>query len=191
MTKSYLTPSITTAREYLNAARARLCGGRPTQQAAGYGVGLLSRLLDRVRWDLDGYEMAELTSVYDTLAVQVADLLGLDPRTAFVGLTVLCDDQNARRLVQDQPQPAAEEERLLRSRLLWITVTYEAAPDRPVRRITGIAYRKDDGSLKSGTTSLEFGYEDLPERVRERMLRTGHPTVRFQLYPVAGQQADA
>ena len=60
MNDSLLGPHIKTARDYLDAARARMTRDRPVQWAADYGLRLLSRLLDEVRGEIDGWEMAEL-----------------------------------------------------------------------------------------------------------------------------------
>jgi hypothetical protein len=181
MTDSYLSPLIMTARECLDAAWARV--DRPAQQVVGHGVDLLSRLLDQARSDVDAYEMAELASVYDALAVQVADLAGMDTGAAFVALVVLCQDQTARQLVGGQPPPEPSHLGLLRGLLLWITVTYQTAPRGPASRTTALVHRDPGGQLRSRTTRLECGYEDLPGRIRTRMLATGQRGIRFQLYP--------
>ena len=186
MTESPLSPYIKTARDYLEAAGARLDKDQRVHQAVGYGVKLLTRVLGDVRTELDGYEMAELAAVYDTLAIQVAELLQLDAPDAFRALAEFCHDKNAQRLVRGQPPPTPELLQLFRSRLLWITVTYEAPPGEPSRRISEIAYTNASGELRSGKASLEFGYEDLPDRVRERLLASGQQAVRYQLYPTSG-----
>jgi hypothetical protein len=175
----------------------RLYRDQPAQQVVGHGVDLLSRLLDEAQSDTDAYQMAELASMYDALAAQVADLTGLDPGLTFVALVELCEDETARQLIGGQPLPEPSHLHLLRGLLLWVTVTYETAPGHetvpgyetaprgPASRTTAIVHRNPAGELKSRTTRLECGYEDLPSPVRTRMLATGQRGVRFQLYPGA------
>lgn len=185
MTESPLSPLIKTARDYLAAAGTQLRHDQPVQQAVGYGVRLLTQVLDEVRTELDGYELAELTAVYDTLAIQLAEALDLDAAAAFLALAEFCGDQNAVRLVHGQPAPTPGQLRLLRSRLLWITVTYEAPTGEPSKRVTEISYVNASGALRSAAATVEFGYEDLPDRVRRRMIATGQEAVRYQLYPAS------
>jgi hypothetical protein len=185
MPESPLSPLLKTARDYLDAASTRLDKNQLSHQAAGYGLTLLMRILDEVRTELDSYELAELAAVYDTLAVQAADISGLDAAAAFRALAVFCNDDKARLLVQGQPPATPEQLSLLRRRLLWITVTYEAPPEGRSRRVTEIAYRNAEGGLRSSQASLEFGYEDLPDRVRARLLASGQQAVRYQLYPAS------
>jgi hypothetical protein len=183
MNDSLLGPHIKTAKDYLTAARARLARDRPAQWAADYGLRLLSRLLDEVRGEIDGWEMAELAAVYDTLALLIAKALDIDSDRAFRALAVLCADEEARRLTRGQPAPASADLQLLRGRVVWITVTYASLADGRSQRIAEITYKSSAGDLRADRSEVEFGYEDLPGRVRERMLAGGQDTVRYQLYP--------
>jgi hypothetical protein len=168
-----------TARDYLKAASAQLGKGRLVQRTAEYGVRLLSQALD----EIDGWELAELAAVYDTLAMLLAQGLGLNETDAFRALSVLCGDADALRLTRGQPEPDTELLRLLRGQIVWVTVTYESAAGGRSRRVAEVAYRNSCGKLRSARTTVDFGYEDLPGRVRERMLSGGRQAVRYQLYP--------
>jgi hypothetical protein len=178
-------PQVKTARDYLDAARARLAKDPLVQRAADYGLRMLSRVIEEVRGEIDGWEMAELASVYDTLTLLIAEVLDIDAGAAFRALAVLCSDDEALRLTRGQPEPTSEHLRLLRSRVLWITVTYEAGESGAGHslRIAEIAYKNAAGELRSARSTLELGYEDLPARARERMLASGQPAIRYQLYP--------
>jgi hypothetical protein len=171
------------ARDYLEGARARPGKGSRVQRAADCGLRLLSRLLDGVRGEIDGWEMAELAAVYDTLATLVADTLGLDAADALSALALLCGDEEALRLTRGRPETNLAMLGLLMDGLLWVTVTYESGPRGQSLRVTEVAYRKATGDLRSAKAAVEFAYEDLPGRVRERMLTTGQHAVRYQLYP--------
>jgi hypothetical protein len=183
MTESPRGARAGTARDYLEAARARLGKDHRVQRAADYGLRLLSRLLDEVRGEIDGWEMAELTAVYDTLALLVADALGLGAADAFRSLAVICGDEDALRLTRGQPEPDQAFLRLLHDRVLWVTVTYESEPRGQSRRVTEVAYKNAAGNLWAAKATVNFAYEDLPGRVRGRMLTGGQRAVRYQLYP--------
>jgi hypothetical protein len=186
MNDSLLGPHIKTARDYLDAARARLTNDRGVQWAADYGLRMLSRLLDEVRGEIDGWEMAELAAVYDTLALLMAEALDLDSSQAFRALAVLCSDDEALRLTRGQPEPTSAQMQLLRSRVIWITVTYESAANGRSRRVTEITYENAAGELRSAKSALDFSYEDLPNHVRDRMTASGKRAFRYQLYPAPG-----
>jgi hypothetical protein len=183
MTDSARGPRAKTAGEYLRAARARLEKDRRVQGAAQYGLRLLSQILDELRGEIDGWEMAELTAVYDTLAMLVADALDIEAAEAFRALAVLCDDKEALRLTRGQAEPTSKLLRLLRERLLWVTVTYDSGMDGRCGRVTDVAYRNAVGDPMSARAAVELGYDDLPGRVRERMISGGQQAVRYQLYP--------
>ncbi len=178
-----------TARDYLEAARALLGKDPRLQRAAEYGLRMLSRALDEIRGELDGWEMAELAAVYDTLAVLVAEALDIDATDAFRMLAVLCGDEDARRLTRGQPAPTSGQLQWLRGRVLWVTVTYESGSGGRSRRVAEIVYKNSAGDLRSAKAALEFGYEDLPGRVRERMMTDGQQAVRYQLYPAPAPQS--
>ena len=182
-------PHAKTARDYLEAARARLGKDHRLQWATEYGLRMLLRVLDEIHGEIDGWEMAELAAVYDTLAVLVAEGLDIDSTDAFRTLAVLCDDEDALRLTRGQPEPTSGQLQLLRGRVLWVTVTYECGSGGRSRRVTEIAYKNSTGGLRSAKAALELGYEDLPGRVRERMMTGGQETVRYQLYPAPAPQA--
>lgn len=135
------------------------------------------------RGKIDGWEMAELAEVYDTLAALIARALGLDVDHACRALALLCDDDEGLRLSGGQPEPAATHMRLLHSRVLWITVTYESRPDRGGQRVAEVIYQAAAGDLCSARSTLAFGHDDLPGQVRQRMLASGRRAVCYQLYP--------
>jgi hypothetical protein len=132
---------------------------------------------------IDGWDMAELAELYDTLAALIARALELDMDQAFRALAVLCDDDGGLRLPGGQPEPAATHIRLLHSRVLWITVTYESRPDGRGQRVAEVTYQAAAGDLCSARSTLAFGYDDLPSRARQRMLASGQRAVCYQLYP--------
>ena len=103
----------------------------------------------------------------------------------FCALVVLCDDKEAFRLTRGQPEPAPGLLRLLRERVLWVTVTYDSGAGGRCGRVTEIAYRNAAWDLRSARAAVEFGYEDLPAQVRERMMTGGQQAVRYQLYPAS------
>ena len=183
MNDSIIGPHIKTAKDYLDAARARIARDRPSQWAADYGLRLLSRLLDEVRGEIDGWEMAELAAVYDTLALLVAEVLDTDTGRAFRVLAVVCGDEEARRLTRGQPEPTTADLQLFRSRVLWITVTYETQSGGRSRRIVEITHKTMTGDLRLAKSALDFDYEDLPDRVRKRMTAGLKQAIRYQLYP--------
>jgi hypothetical protein len=43
------------------------------------------------------------------------------------------------------------------------------------------------GGLRSTAATAELGYEELPGRVRGRLIASGRDAVRYQLYPAAGR----
>ena len=122
-------------------------------------------------------------SVYDSLALLVGEALDIDASRAFRTLAVLCNDEEARRLTRGQPTPTSSDLQLLRGRVVWITVTYESRADGRSRRSAEVTYKSRAGDLRSVKSALDFGYEDLPGRVRERMMASGQQAVRYQLYP--------
>lgn len=134
---------------------------------------------------IDGWETAELAAVHDTLAALIARALELGMDHAFRVLAALCDEDEGRRLSRGQPEPTATHLRSLHSRVLWITVTYESGPDGDGQRAAEITYQTTDGDLRSARSALAFGYDDLPGRVRQRMLASGQRAVCYQLYPAS------
>jgi len=183
MNDSVLGPHVKTARGYLDAVRAWLGGDRGVQQAAGYGLRMLWRILDEVRGEIDGWEMAELAAVYDALALLIAEALDLDSSQAFNALAVLCSDAEALRLTRGQPEPIFAQMQLLRSQVIWITVTYGSAAHGRGWRLTEIAFKNAAGDLRSTKSTVDFRYDDLPKHVRGRMTGSGQRAIRYQLYP--------
>jgi hypothetical protein len=190
MDEARISPLLRSASDYLDAAAQRVAArGKVQHLAAGYGVQLLARLLDRVRGGLDEREFAEVTAVYDLLADEAVKAFGLpDTAAAFRALAELCDDPEAGRLLAAQPPAAPGHLRLLRDRVLWITVTYHGG-ERPGRECRIIYTGPGNGDPLAVHAFVDFPYEDLPARARARMIQTGQPTVRFELYSVAGQAA--
>lgn len=189
MKESPLSPLISTAKGYLDEAQERLkAGRRPRDLAAGYGLDLLTRLLADVERDLAEREIAEVAVVYDTLAGQVAEVFGIAPPEAFRLLVELCADEEARLLLTDQAEPSADLLAQMRSRLVWITVTYQAPPGGRCRRSAEIVYRVRGGGPVSRKVTQELAWEDLPDRARERLLIGEVQAVRYQLYPAAPKQ---
>jgi hypothetical protein len=133
---------------------------------------------------IDGWEMAELAEVSDTLAALIGRALELDMDHACRALAVLCDDDEGLRLSRGQPEPTATHMRLLHSRVLWITVTYESLRDGGGQRVAEVTYQGAAGDLCSARSTLAFGYDDLPGLARQRMLASGRRAVCYQLYPV-------
>ncbi|RKS74312.1 hypothetical protein BZB76_2823 [Actinomadura pelletieri DSM 43383] len=178
-----LSPVFTTAKGYLEHARRRLDTRDPQDRAIAYGLDLLAQVVSGVEKDLSTHETAEVAVVYDTLASQVADVFGMDVPDAFRALVELCDDPSARLLVTGQPEPDATRLAALRSRLVWATVTYQAPVGGRCRRTTEIVYRSREGDPRSQKVAQQFGWEDLPDRARERLVLGEVPAVRYQLYP--------
>ncbi|MFC4055082.1 hypothetical protein ACFOY4_35795 [Actinomadura syzygii] len=183
MKESPLSPLINTAKGYLQQARESLDADRRPDLAIAYGLDLLGRVLSEAQKELAEGDMAEVAVVYDALAGQVAEVFGMSVPEAFRALAELCDDSSARLLVAGQPAPDAAQLALLRSGLVWITVTYQVPRGRRCRRSAEIVYRARDGAPVSRKVTQEFGWEDLPDRSRERILTGDARTVRYQLYP--------
>jgi hypothetical protein len=187
MKESPLSPLISTAKGYLDEAQERLKLGRRPGLAVAYGLDLLTRLLTDVERDLAEREIAEVAVVYDTLAGQVADVFGITSPEAFRLLVELCDDEEARLLLTDQPEPSVALLAQMRSRLVWVTVTYQAPPGGRCRRSAEIVYKGREGAPVSRKVTQELVWEDLPDRARERLLTGVVQTVRYQLYPAVPQ----
>jgi hypothetical protein len=197
MNDSDINPLAQTARDYLAAARTRLAKEHDAartrtdlepafQLLAAYGLRMLARFLAEALGDIDEWEIAELASVYDTLALLIKEALGIDKDAAFRMLAVLCGDDDARRQTKGQAAPAAADLQLLRRQLMWVTVTYEHESGSRCRRTTEIAYQIAAGDPRNRRAELDIGYEDLPDRVRRRMFASRQQAVRYQLYPAPG-----
>jgi hypothetical protein len=189
MNDSLISPGLKSARDYLEAARTRLPRDKPIHHAADYGLRLLTQVLDEVRDEVDGWEMAEVAAVYDTLTLLVAQALGVNANQSFRALAVLCEDEEALRLTRGQPEPPPALLQRLRSQLIWITVTYESAPNGKSQRIVDITHRNAAGDLRSAKSKIDFGYDDLPEPVRKRMLASGQSAVRYELFRASAPES--
>ncbi|WP_329179196.1 hypothetical protein [Streptomyces sp. NBC_01477] len=148
-----------------------------------YGLELLARLLDGVQSGLEDGELVEVALVYDTLATETARLFTLAVPEAFRALVELCDDTRARRLLAGQPAASPDVLDLLRRRLIWLTVTYEWPAAGPRRRVVEIVHRTPQGALLSCDVAQAVSWQDLPDRVRSRLLAGTGQAVRYQLYP--------
>jgi hypothetical protein len=149
----------------------------------------IQKVLREARGDVEDSELAELAVVYDSLATLLGQALEIDQAAAFAALAVLCGDQDALRLSRGQPQPSGALLGRIRERLLWATVSYDAGSRGRGKRTTEITYRSVNGQPRARQAEADLGYDDLPERARKRMLRSGQAVVGYQLYPPADQPA--
>lgn len=192
MTASPLTPVLTTARSYLEHALRekgiRRSGRFLAGAAIDYGLECLIRVTDELGAEIADRELAEVALVYNTLAEQVAELLGVPVPDAFRALVELCADEAALPLVREPPAVDPGLLELLRRHMVWITVTYHAWRPWPCRRVIEIVHSPPEGDVLSRKVSHVIGWKDLPEDVRQRILTRRRQAVRFQLYSMADSQ---
>ncbi|MFE1318039.1 hypothetical protein [Kitasatospora phosalacinea] len=191
MTDSSLKAWLDYAKSQVAQARNQPRTGSPQAGIAlAYGLELLGRVIEGVQSDLEGGELVEVAIVYETLATETARLLELAEPEAFRALVELCDDNRARLLLTGQPAASAEVLELLRQRLVWLTVTYDWPSEGPSRRVVEIVHHSAAGALRSCTATQSMEWQELPDRVRARMLGGTDRKVRYQLFPATAGKGE-
>ena len=180
-----LAPAIGRAEMALKAMQSD-SPGDPSIAVALISTALLRRFIDKVADRAADQEAIARASVYLLVAEGAAAFLNRPADLVYPAVLALCGESD-QSLIGALPRPDPEVLAAVESALLKVTATYDvAAPDSPGRR-TVVAYlhAKTSGSVREQKSETKLPWEELPEDVREHILRTGARTVSFTLYPRA------
>ena len=184
--RRYVEPAIKEAEDALREAMSKFQGDLRLALAFR-SMGLLRTSLDKIIQRVADQDAVEREAVYRVVTERCAVFLNRPGDLVYPVVLRLCGESE-EKLLDGVAAPDPGVLASLRQVLLRVTVTYTVkVGERAERTVIVFLHDADERKVHEHNFTAELPWEDLPEDVRERVIRDGQRSVMFTLYPGDGQ----